>query len=66
MPGEPGPRHIGDAPHASDAPVCCGGDTPYDGAVGQPMTRSQPRSNGRSVVGGPIYGEVHVAKSEKD
>lgn len=38
MPGEPGPRYTGDAPHASDAPVRRGGDTPYGGTVGLPMT----------------------------
>lgn len=66
MPGEPGARHNGDAPHASDPSGRGSGDTPYDETGGQPMTRSQPRSKRRSVVGGPTYGEVHAVKREKD
>ncbi len=66
MPEDPAPRHTGDASHASHPCHRGSGDTPYDEAIGQPMTRSQPRSNGRSVVGGRTYGEVHAAKSEKD
>jgi hypothetical protein len=38
MPGEPGPRHTGGAPHASDHPSHVAGDTPYDAAVSLPMT----------------------------
>lgn len=37
MPREPGPRHTGDAPHASDAVRCHAADTPYDDAT-WPMT----------------------------
>jgi hypothetical protein len=66
MPGEPVPCHTGGAPHASDGPRRRGGDTPYDETHGLPMTKSQPRSNRRSVVVGPTYGEVDATKSEKD
>lgn len=38
MPGTPGPRRSDGAPHASDVPAYADRDTPYDRAVGQPMT----------------------------
>lgn len=38
MPGEPGHRHTGDAPHASDPCRRGGGDTPYDDARALLMT----------------------------
>lgn len=37
MPGTPGPRHTGGAPHASDRLRQSDGDTPYDDASSLPM-----------------------------
>lgn len=55
MPGEPGPRHTGDARHVSDARRRRGGDTPYDDAATMPMTPV--------AVGGTTY--LHVADNER-
>ena len=51
MPGEPGPRQIGDAPHASDHARDGAADTPYGGAFAQPVTAWQEPS----IVGGSTY-----------
>lgn len=38
MPGESGSRRTGDVPRASDPCSRVSGDTPYDDAIGPPMT----------------------------
>lgn len=55
MPGEPGPRLIGGAPHDSDYPRHHGADTPYN------WTANVPTSTW--TVGGTTY--VHVAGNER-
>ena len=50
MPGTPGHRHTGGAPHVSDAMRRLRADTPYDGASTMPMTQR--------TVGGNTYGQL--------
>jgi hypothetical protein len=56
MPGTPGLRLTGAAPHASDASAARRCATPYDSAYSLPMTSG--------TVGGPTYGQVVTISQE--
>ena len=57
MPGEPGPRHTGGAPHASGPSGRGSGDTPYDETGGLPMTNGD--------VGGCTYAAEQATDGDR-